>query len=91
MEGMTGEGRHPDRVPMRDQPHTVPLQARGGEPRVLDPPVPVTVWLCGPGTGWRQLEGQATAWTPRTECVVYRDEHGRTDTAWLWASAIERR
>ena len=76
---------------MRDQPDSLPLHALGGDPRRLEPPVPVRVWICSPRVGWRQLAAEATAWTPRAGHVTYRDEHDREDNIWVWAPAIERR
>lgn len=87
---MTGEGRHPDRVPMRDAAETLPPPAIGGPIRELEAPIPVTAWLSFPRQGPTRLEAEATAWTPRAGHVRYHDQHGREGNAWVWANAIER-
>lgn len=89
--GVTGEGRHPDRVPLRDFALGLPARAIGSEVRRLDPPVPVRAWIPLPRQGWTQLDGQADAWTSLAAHVLYEDEHGRVGTVWVWANAVVRR
>lgn len=87
---MTGEGRHPDRVPMRDAALTLPLAAYGQPVRRLDPPVPVRVWVPRDRRGWVQLDGKANAYTALAAHVEYVDEHGRIGHVWVWAGAVAR-
>ncbi|WP_156198972.1 hypothetical protein [Actinotalea caeni] len=88
---MTGEGRHPDRVPLHEGALSLPPAAVGQPVRPLDPPVPVLVWVPRARFGWARLEAVATAYTPTAGHVRYRDEHGREGVAWVWAGAITRR
>lgn len=90
-DGMTGEGRRPDRVPMRARPNSVPSHARGEPAHIAPAPIDVLVWLCSPQVGWRQVEAMATGWTSRAVLIEYRDEHDRADECWVWASAVQRR
>lgn len=87
---MTGEGRHPDRVPLREFAMQLPPAAYGEPVRRLTPPVPVRVWIPRSRQGWTQLDGEADAWTDVAAHVTYSDEHGRAGSAWVWANAVTR-
>lgn len=52
--------------------------------------LPVWAWVryqAGPV----RVEAEAVAWTPRAVAVRWSTPDGRTDRAWVWASAVERR
>ena len=87
---MTGEGRHPDRVPMRDRSESLPLAAVGAPMTTAREPIAVRAWVSRPRRGVVQLEGRAVAWTPRAVRVELIDEHFRTEQVWVWANAVER-
>lgn len=77
---------------MADGAHEAPAQARAGHPiRQPSEPIPVMVWIDAHRTRDQRCEGWAIAWTPRQVQVTYLDRHGREGTAWVWASAVERR
>lgn len=88
--GMTGEGRHPDRVPMRDRSEGLPLAAVGAPLTAARAPIAVRAWVSRPRQGVVQLEGRAVAWTPHAVRVELVDEHSRTEEVWGWANAVER-
>lgn len=88
---MTGEGRHPDTVPGHEAALSLPPTALGEQPRALEPPVPVRVWVVRARHGWVQLDGVANAYTRSAGHVRYTDEHGRHGACWVWAGAISRR
>lgn len=87
---VTGEGRHPDRVPMRDRSEGLPLAALGAPMTTARQPIPVRAWISRPRHGVIQTDAQAVAWTPRAVRVEVEDEHGRTEQLWVWANAVER-
>lgn len=87
---MTGEGRHPDQVPMRDAALSLPMKAVGQPIQTLEPLVPVRVWIPRARHGWVQLEGTANAYTAKAVHVEYVEEHGRTGHAWVWAGCVQR-
>ncbi|CAM3815966.1 Transposase [Occultella aeris] len=76
---------------MRDAPLDIPPAAIGIPIRPLDPPIPVKVWVSFPRTGFVQVDGRATAYSPRAGRVEFIDEHGRNGAVWVWATAIQRR
>lgn len=88
---MTGDGRDPDRVPLRDGANSLPFAAYGQPTTRLDTPIPVRVWVPRDRPhGWKQLDGLATAYTSVAVAVDYVDEHGRTGHVWVWAGAVTR-
>lgn len=77
-------------VPMRERADSLPMNATGYPVHALDPPSPVLVWITKPGRGPLQVQALATGWTARAGRIEYTDEHGRSETIWVWANAIER-
>lgn len=89
---MTGEGRRPDQVPVRDAAEEAPRKARDGA-RVTRPDEAVAckVWVRARQTGEFEANGHAVEWTDRQVHVRYDDPHGRVGFGWFWASAVTRR
>lgn len=87
---VTGEGRDPDRVPMRARSESLPLKAIGAPMTTAREPVPVRAWVSRPQQGVVQLDAAAVAWTPSAVRIELVDEHGRTEQVWVWANAITR-
>ena len=87
---VTGEGRHPDRVPMRDRCEGLPLAAVGAPMTAAREPIAVRAWVSRPRQGVVRMKGRAVAWTPRAVRVELVDEHSRTEQVWVWANAVER-
>ena len=89
---MTGEGRRPDKVPLRDGAEQAPAKQRAGEAITRPPvPLPVRVWITARQTGEFEADGFAHEWTRRQVSVSYDDPHGREGRAWVWSSAVTRR
>lgn len=52
--------------------------------------MPVRAWVRYEG-GAIQVDAEAVAWTARAVAIRWEAPDGRTDRAWVWASAVERR
>lgn len=88
---VTGEGRNPERIPLRERAASLPPLAVGDSIHTLDPGIPVRAWIYTNRLGWHQVEATAEAWTPRAARITYTDDHERVGTCWVWASGIIRR
>lgn len=84
-------GRTRDSTPFRQRARSLAPKQTGTEITHASDPIDVRVWITTVSGDDLEIDAVATSWTPRAVQVQYLDQHGRMDSAWVWAGAVTRR